>query len=117
MRLFLCTVILLMLGLCLGKEKRNPFMSVLPKRKKIIKKVKKVIEEEKKLDTKSIKLEGIVWGEDKACAIINGEVYTKGDRIKEVGAEILEINKNGISLKYGKRIYEINMELELGKER
>jgi len=103
-----------MLGLCLGKEKRNPFMPVLPKHKKVI---KKVIKEEKKLDTKSIKLEGIVWGEDKACAIINGEVYTKGDRIEEVGAEILEINKNGISLKYGKRIYEINMELELRKER
>jgi len=109
----LCIVVILKIGLCLGEERKNPFIPALPKYK-----IKKVIKkEEKRLDTESIKLEGIVWGEDKACAIINGEVYKKGDKIEEVEAEILEIDKNSISLKYGREIYKISMESELRKER
>ena len=93
-----------------GEIKLNPFVPLLPK------KIEKTEVVDKLLNIEEIKLEGIILGKEKACVIINGEVYKKGDVLKECGAQIIKIDKEGIDLKYNKKIYRIKMEIKTEKE-
>lgn len=56
------------------------------------------VQEEKIFDASSFVVTGIVWGADKPKAIINGNIYGKGDKVDE--AEIVNITKEGILFKY-----------------
>ncbi len=97
-------IILLFLLKGWGKVKVNPFISLIPKRPEKIKTVEKL------LNIEGIKLEGVILGEEKACAIINGKVYKKGDIIEKYGVQIMNINKEGVDLKYNRKIYRIKIE-------
>lgn len=112
-KVFVGSIILLFLLNGWTEVKVNPFVSLLPK-----KKVERIKITEKMLNIEEIKLEGVILGEKKACAIINGEVYKKGDILKKYGAQIVNIDKEGVDLKYNKKIYriEVKTEIETRKE-
>ncbi|OQX79704.1 MAG: hypothetical protein B6D56_06510 [Candidatus Omnitrophica bacterium 4484_70.1] len=96
-------------------EAVNPFVSRLPERKVVIKKEEEV--EIKRLNTEGIILKGILWSPKSACAIINGKVYKKGDVLEKWEAKIINIDKYGIELKYGRNVYRIEMKRMEGKEK
>ena len=66
------------------------------------------MQEEKPFDTSSLKVTGIVWGSDKPKAIINDNIYGKGDVVNE--GEIISITKDGILFKYYDKEYLMKRE-------
>lgn len=97
---------------------KDPFQAYFPfTMKKVSKelpqtpetKIKK--DEKDKFDPSSLDVTGIVWGTDKPKAIINDEVLGVGALVE--GAEILNISKEGILLKYKDEEYLIKR----GKEK
>jgi len=52
-----------------------------------------------------ISLEGIVWSEKFSAAIINGQVYSKGDTIKEIDATITDIGQGKLTIEYKGKTY------------
>ena len=97
-----------------GKE-INPFASRLPEREVVVE--KKEGTEIGGLDTEGIILKGIIWNPKSACVIVNGKIYKKGDMLGKWEAKIINIDKYGIELKYGRNIYRIEMERMEGKEK
>lgn len=53
----------------------------------------------------ALSVEGLLWGSDKPQAVINGRVYLLGDKLKEVDAEIIEIDNEGVSIRYKGEIF------------
>lgn len=94
---------------------KDPFQTYLPF-KKIPKELPQVPEmtitgtDKDKFDYSSLDVTGIVWGTDKPKAIINDEVLGIGDAVE--GAEILNISKEGILLKYKDKEYLVKREKE-----
>lgn len=95
-----------------GADLRDPFMDYLPKEKEI--KISKVQEEKEKKERKSeeilttlssFSVQGIAWGGKLPQAIIDGTVVKIGDIIKE--AEVIDIDKEGVTLIYNDRRYKI----------
>ena len=43
-------------------------------------------------------VEGILWGTDEPCAIIDGEVYSPGDEVTEDGVRLVAIEANSLIL-------------------
>jgi len=58
-------------------------------------------------DFNKIKVEGIIWGGRFPQAIINSKVLTVGDSIE--GAEILSIDKNGITLSFAGKVANLTV--------
>lgn len=58
------------------------------------------------LDLNKFKVQGIIWGGAMPQAIINEKVLKIGDLIED--AEILKIEKNGITLSFNREIYNLN---------
>lgn len=58
-----------------------------------------------KLDLEKLNVQGIIWGGKIPQAIINNKVLTIGDLIE--GAEILSIEKKGITLSYSGAIFDL----------
>ncbi|MDD3297141.1 MAG: hypothetical protein PHU64_07300 [Candidatus Omnitrophica bacterium] len=86
---------------------KNPFESLLPKDEK-----NKSDSIKKKADFKAdlkINLEGVIWGSDTPQAIIDGEVYKIGDKLKKADASVFRITKNVVFIAYNGKIYEIKM--------
>jgi len=89
----------------------NPFASMLPKEIEP-EKPKKGEGPEKKLptlDLDELSVEGIFWGTGMPQAIINGEVYKERERIEEVNAEIVKIEKGSVKVLYGGRVYVLSI--------
>jgi len=95
-------------------SRRDPFVSLLPQLEKT-KAAKTTPAGQKKSsqpvyvkggtgELADIRLEGIVWVEKNPAAIINGDVYKKGDEI-EKGAKITNIRKNEVYIYYKDRIH------------
>ncbi|MDP2927555.1 MAG: hypothetical protein Q8N80_01990 [Candidatus Omnitrophota bacterium] len=57
------------------------------------------------LDLGKLKVQGIIWGVATPQAIINNKVLTIGDLIE--GAEILSIEKKGITLSFNGAIFDL----------
>jgi len=57
----------------------------------------------------SVIIEGILWGTAKPLAIINGEVYKTGDRIKDIDAKIFKIERKAVFVYYGNKIHKIGI--------
>ncbi len=57
------------------------------------------------LDLNQFQVQGMIWGVKIPQAIINNKVLTIGDSIE--GAEILSIEKKGITLSYGGSIFDL----------
>lgn len=90
------------------EELRDPFRSFMP-----LEEIPAPVQEQapvpvessrdETFDYSSLSVTGLVWGTDKPKAIINGNIYSKGDIVNE--AQILEINKEGILFKYKNKEY------------
>ena len=93
--------------------RRNPFKDWLPL--KIVEQPEKNLTDEKPLITfqqekpsfnpSLYTVEGLIWGAVKPKAIINGEIYTVGDKLGL--AEIVAISKDGVKLEYDDKDYLI----------
>ena len=59
------------------------------------------------LDIDKLKVQGIIWGVKTPQAIINGNVLTIGDVVE--GAEILSIDKKGITLSSNGVIFDLTV--------
>lgn len=59
------------------------------------------------LEGGDIELTGIMWDERLPCAIINGRVVKRGDKV--MGCEVVEIKKESIILNEGTRLIELNI--------
>jgi len=57
------------------------------------------------LDLSKFTVQGIIWGGKMPQAIINNKVYNVGDSID--GAVIVSIDKSGITLSFGEKIYDL----------
>ncbi len=60
-----------------------------------------------------IEVEGVVWNTTLPCAIIDGQLYKIGDEIQ--GGKIIDINKEGVSIMYKRRIYIFPVKKEAEK--
>jgi len=84
---------------------RDPFQPAMEKKEeKVVQEVQQ--KQEKKIDLiqpgsdiGNLKVQGIIWGGRIPQAIINDQVFNVGDTIE--GIEILNIDKNGITLSSG----------------
>ncbi|MCD6228701.1 MAG: hypothetical protein J7K17_04430 [Candidatus Omnitrophica bacterium] len=63
-----------------------------------------------------IDIQGLIWGTPTPQAIIDGWVYKVGDIIKDTDAEIIEIKKGEIKVRFLGRVYTVKMKKELNKE-
>lgn len=103
-----------------GLNFKDPFQTYLPF-KKGPKELPQIPEttiagtDKDKFDYSSLDVTGIVWGTDKPKAIINDEVLGIGDLVE--GAEILNISKEGILLKYKDEEYFMKREKEKIEEK
>jgi type II secretory pathway component PulC len=87
---------------------KNPFESGLPQEV-----VEQDIEPVRNFDTDTINLpegiiiQGVLWGNDKPQAIINGEIYKKGESLKEnQRVSLFDIEKNIVLLSYQGKIFK-----------
>jgi hypothetical protein len=83
---------------------RDPFRTYLKKEepKEVLQEITLV---KPKLDLGKLNVQGIIWGGKIPQAIINNKVLTIGNLIE--GAEILSIEKKGITLSYNGAIFDL----------
>lgn len=79
---------------------RNPFASLLPTER-----IKPVGKKEG-VELPPLSIEGVLWGSDRPQTIIDGEVYSVGDKLKGLEAKVFRIEKNVVFISYGDKIYE-----------
>lgn len=78
---------------------RDPFQTCMVKEEKKEEPVKQDASESKPgFDVNAFKVQGLIWGGRFPQAIINNKVFIVGDSLE--GAEILSIDKEGITLSY-----------------
>lgn len=92
-------------------EYRNPFTSLLPGEKARPK------AKAKEVDLPALSIEGVLWGNDKHQAIISGEVYSVGDKLKGLNAKIIKIEKNTVFISFGDKVYERKITKRTSKRR
>jgi hypothetical protein len=87
---------------------RDPFESLLPKEE-----AKIAIGGEKAakaLPSLSVVVQGVLWGSDMPQAIIDGDVYRVGDKLKKIDAKVFRIMNNVVFIAYGDKIYKMMVE-------
>ena len=111
---FIFIFVVIMPNLVFSQELRNPFKDWFPviiKEEPIVVTEELLIdiEEEPHLDLSQYTVEGLIWGSSKPKAIINGEIYSLGERLgdKFGGAEIVKISKEGVTLLFYEEEYII----------
>jgi len=85
----------------------DPFKSRIPEKAVSIEKPA-VVEDnygDVMTEINKIALEGIVWNTAFAAIIVNGQVYSKGDTIKDINAQILDIQKGKVTISYKGKKY------------
>jgi len=93
-------------------EHRDPFKSSLPQ---MIENMEEVVDiQEATYDAEEgalpdMVVQGILLEGNFPQAIIGGEVYKTGDRIKDVSAQVFRIEKGVVFISYGERIYRIKI--------
>ncbi len=103
-------------------EFRDPFSPRLPVKKTISEKTRSVVEEyigvDADVELPSLAVEGVLWGSQMPQAIIEGEVYRVGDRLRGVGidAEVSRIEKSKVFINYGGRTHELSVKKEEEKK-
>ena len=73
----------------------------------------KEVEIEKEIVLPTFTIQGMVWGGIKPQALINGQLCEKGDTIR--GAEITDINKEGVTFVYKDKKFLFSPTVELHK--
>lgn len=86
------------------QEEVNPFQPKLPKREEEV-----VIEEEVEPEFLDVEVEGVIWETESPEAIIEGDVYKLGDTLKDTQAEIVDIDKEGVTVRYLEKEYKLKM--------
>ncbi len=86
---------------------RNPFTQMLPKtdNKGQIRdyyKDKSASSEEVNL---TVRVDGVFWGVEVPQAIIDGQVYKVGDKLKNSTAVITKIEKNSVTIIYKEKVF------------
>lgn len=98
-----------------SQDRRNPFQDCFPRRVEQAKieemEEAVVVEPVETLDVSVYKINGLIWGSYKSQAIINSEIYGVGDKLGE--AEITNIDKNGVTLKFNNKEYILSPEKEI----
>ena len=87
-----------------GSDKENyrdPFLSILPEDVKIT-------DSEAQKRTKDapppVAINGILWNSDNPQTIIDGGVYSVGDKLINLEAQVFKIRKNTVFISYGDKI-------------
>jgi len=86
---------------------RDPFESLLPKEEAAQKETSK-----KAPETLAVTIEGVIWDSDIPQAIIDGDVYKIGDKLKKIDAKVFRINRNVVYLTQGDKVFK----KEVGKK-
>ena len=100
-----CLLFFLVLAVCLkpvlaqvveytGRDYRNPLKIPVG----LTKPIEVSEKEERRIILPVFSVQGMVWGNNRPQAIINGEVFEEGDVVQE--AEIIVIDKQGITFLY-----------------
>lgn len=89
-------------------QSKNPFEPLLPQVAAVEEEeeAEEIIEEAEDFLSDTV-IQGILWGGDLGQAIIDGEVYKVGDKIKSVDAQIFKIEKNAVFIFYGKKAHKM----------
>lgn len=91
-----------------GKYK-DPFESLLPQEIKEEEERHEEIIGEIEDFLPSMVVEGLLWGGDSPQAIIDGEVYKVGDRLKGIDAQVFKIEQGEVFISYGEKIYKMKI--------
>jgi hypothetical protein len=85
---------------------RDPFKTYIVKEEpKAVTSENAELSKQPELDLDNLKVQGIIWGVKAPQAIINDKVLTIGDFIE--GAEIIGIEKKGITLSFNGAIFDL----------
>ncbi len=84
---------------------RDPFKNYLTEEKPEPLPQETAVVEKPQLDLNKFTVTGIIWGVRVPQAIINGRVLTIGDKLE--GAEIISIEKKGITVSFGGVIFDL----------
>jgi len=100
-----------------GANYKDPFELPLPLRVPIVpsevpseEELPAGVEPEAEVRPPSLRVDGIIWGSARPQAIIDGKVYDIGDVVKD--AEIIGINREGITLFYKDRKFILRPKIE-----
>lgn len=85
------------------ENKSDPFVSLLPQ------KGDKGLSGKKIVSPPPITIEGALWNTDTPQAIIDGDVYKVGDKLKGYDAKIYKIEGNVVSIFYEGRLFEMKV--------
>jgi hypothetical protein len=85
---------------------RDPFEDLIARKKQEDMEKKPETEIDTYEQPPPLDVQGLVWGGAVHQAIINGKVVKVGDSIE--GAEVIEIDKEGVSMLYKKRIFKLS---------
>jgi len=88
---------------------KDPFEPLLPQEVKEEDEGQETITSEIEEALLSIVVQGILWGSDFPQAIIDGEVYKSGDRLKDIDAQVFRIEKGTVFISYGEKIYRMKI--------
>lgn len=94
-----------------SQEEINPFLPKLPQEEKV------VVEEEPEPEFLKVAVQGVIWDTDTPQAIIDGEVYKLGEALKGEQGEIVDIDKEGVTIKYRNKKYKLKIKKPLKKEK
>ena len=96
---------------CLSAEQyRDPFDSVIPVTVEVDeaeydgKDVSQIADEEVELPPLS--LEGIIWDTEREMVIIDGEVYTVNDKLKDIDAKVYKIEPKAVYIHFKGKLYK-----------
>jgi type II secretory pathway component PulC len=90
----------------IAQEYRDPFEPVLPAETQTTTQERPKDE----LLPPLITIEGVLWGTDSPSAIIDGDVYKVGDNLKNLDAQVNQIEKNTVFIMYKGKIWRMKVE-------
>jgi len=85
----------------------DPFEPVIPIEETTEAQDKYEFRGQKEIQPPEVVIEGVLWGKTIPQAIIDGEVYKKGDTLKSVDAKIVKIEKNIVFISYQGKVFEM----------
>lgn len=87
---------------CLKAQERDPFVSIIDLRQQIM--------GGEKIELANVELKGIIGSSERAIAILNDELVSKGDIWR--GFKVEEIDKDSVILSDGWKSYKISLKKE-----
>ena len=108
---FVLVIVLIFWGASFAQDGsyKDPFKFLLPV--EVEEGEPSTIEEESMHDDSlpDLTLEGVIWEVAKPRAIIDGEIYKSGDKIKDIDAYVSAIDKGVVFISYGERTFKVKV--------